>query len=122
LPWLSVEGGGALPVQASPVDEAELFFGCAVRPAFVLNRPMLVLNASYVASHKDVWTHGLSLGAGAEIALRAGVAFRLMAELLRVEAADAPDPGAGDFPSISAFGVPFTFSIPRLSLSAAYAF
>jgi hypothetical protein len=122
LPWLSVEGGASLPVQASPIDEGELFLGGAIRPAFALNQPMLVLNASYVAAHHDAWTHGLSLGAGAEIALRAGVSFRLMAELLRVEAADAPDPGDGDFPSISAFGVPFTFSLPRFALSAAYAF
>ena len=122
LPWLSVEGGASLPVQASPIDEIELFFGGAFRPAFALNRPMLVLSASYVAAHRDAWTHGLSLGAGAEIALRAGVSFRLSAELLRVEAANSPDPDAGDFPSISAFGVPFTFSLPRLTLSAVYAF
>ena len=122
LPWLTLEAGVSLPVQEPPADEAELYFGGTFRHVFILNRPMLVLNASYVATHQGTWTHGLSLGAGAEIALKSGVSFRGMAELLRVDGTEAPDPDPGDYPFISLFGAPITFSLPRILLSVAYSF
>ena len=122
MPWLSIEGGASFPVQDPPFDDVELYLGGTFRPAFALNRPMLVLNASFVATNQAGWTHGVSLGAGAEIALRAGVSFRAMAELLRVEGTDAPEPDAGDYPFISLFGAPLTFSLPRITLSAAWSF
>jgi len=122
LPWLSVQVGASLPIQELPLDEAELQFGCAFRPTFVLNRPMLVADASYVATHQVGWSHGLRLAAGMEVALRSGMLFRGSAELLRIEGAAPPDPGSGDFPSFSLFGAPVTFSLPRICLSVAYAF
>jgi hypothetical protein len=122
LQWLSIEGGASLPIQGLPLDEAEVYLGGTFRPAFAFNRPMLAMNASYVATHRNAWTHGLSLGGGAEIALRAGVSFRAMMELLRLEGSAAPDPDAGDFPSFPLFGGTLTLSLPRLTLSAAYAF
>jgi hypothetical protein len=122
LPWLSAEAGASLPVQETPLDDAELHVGCVVRPVFVLNRPMLALEASYVATHHTTWSHGLRLGGGMEIMLRSGVLFRGSTELLRIEGGAAPDPDAGDFPSFSVFGAPITLSMPRISLSVAYAF
>ena len=122
LSWLTVEAGALLPLQETPLDEVELYLGSTFRPDFVLGRPMLVLNASYVVVHQGGWSHGLSLGAGAEIALRSGVSFRGFAELLRIEGAEPPDPDSTDFPSISLFGAPITLSLPRLSLSVAYSF
>jgi hypothetical protein len=122
LQWLTIEAGALLPVQESPLDEVELYLGGTMRSAFVLNRPMLVLNASYVAVHEGGWSHGLSLGAGAEIAMRSGVSFRCSVELLRIEGAEPPDPDPTDFPSFSLFGAPVTLSLPRISLSVAYSF
>jgi hypothetical protein len=122
LPWLSLEAGASLPVQDPPVDEAELWIGAVFRPAFVLNRPLLVLNASYAATHQGAWSHGLTLGAGAEIVLRSGVSFRGTAELLRIEGTEPPDPDPTDYPFISLFGTPVTLGLPRVSLSVAYSF
>jgi hypothetical protein len=122
LEWLSVEAGASLPGQELPLDEAELHLGCVFRPVFVLNRPMLVGEASYVATHQGGWSHGLRLEAGMEVALRSGVRLRGTAELLRIEGAAAPGPGETDFPSFTLLGAPVTISLPRISLSAAYAF
>jgi hypothetical protein len=120
--WLTIEGGASLPLQDLPLDEAELYLGGTIHPAFSLNRPMLVLNASYVATHEAAWTHGLSFGAGAEIALRSGVSFRASTELLRFEGTMAPDPLPTDYPFFVLFGAPITLSLPRISLTVAYAF
>jgi hypothetical protein len=122
LPWLSIEGGVSLPVQESPLDEVELYLGGTIRPVFALNRPMLVLNASYVATHQNDWTHGLSFGGGAEIVLRSGVFIRGTAELLRVDGTAPSDLDSGDYPFISLFGMPITFSLPRITVSVAYSF
>lgn len=122
LPWLSLEAGASLPLQALPLDEAELQLGCAFRPAFVLNRPMLVADAAYVATHQAGWSHGLRLSAGMEVALRSGIVFRGSAEILRIEGAAAPDPDTGDYPSFSLFGAPITLGLPRICLSAVWTF
>jgi hypothetical protein len=122
LPWLSIEGGASLPIQDTPVDEGELWLGAVFRPVFTLRRPLLVLCASYVAARQGGWSHGLVLGAGAEIALRSGVSFRSSVELLRIEGVEPPDPATTDYPSFSLFGAPVTLSLPRISLSAAYSF
>lgn len=122
LPWLTIEGSALLLPQEPPLDEGELRLGAVFRPAFYLNRPMLVLDASYVATHQGVWTHGLSLGAGAEVALDFGLSVRLGAELLRIDGAESPDPDPGAYPSLVLFGVPITLSLPRISLSVAYSF
>jgi len=122
LPWLFVEAGASLPVQELPLDEAELQLGCAFRPTFALNRPMFVAGASYVATHRIGWSHGLRLSAGMEVALRSAIVFRGSAELLRIEGVAAPDPDAGEYPSFILFGAPITLSLPRICLSVAYAF
>ena len=122
LPWFSLEAGALLPLQGPPPDELELYLGGTFRPVFVLNRPMAVLNASYAAVQQGAWSHGLSLGAGVEIAFRTGVALRASAELLRIEGTEAPEPEATDYPFILLFGMPVTFSMPRMTLSVAYTF
>jgi hypothetical protein len=122
LPWLTIEGSVSLPVQELPFDEGELRLGAAFRPAFVLNRTMLVLDAAYAATRQGGWSHGVSFGAGAEVALDFGLSVRLDAELLRIEGTEAPDPDPGDFPSLVLFGAPITLSLPRISLSVAYSF
>jgi hypothetical protein len=122
LNWLSIEAGVSLPVHEPLLDEVELYLGVTFRSAFTLNRPLLVLNASYVATYQDDWSHGLAFGAGAEIALRSGVCFRGIAELLRIDGTEAPDPDAADYPFFMLFGAPVTFSLPRISLSVAYSF
>jgi hypothetical protein len=122
LSWLSIEAGVSLPVQESPLDEVELYLGGTFRPNFNLNRPLLVLNASYIATYQGDWSHGLGFGAGAEIALRSGVCFRGIAELLRIDGTEAPNPDATDYPFFMLFGAPVTFSLPRISLSVAYVF
>lgn len=120
--WLTVEGGALLPLRDLPLDGAELYLGGTFLPAFGLNRPMVVLNASYVAAHEAAWTHGLSCSAGAEIAFRTGVSLRVAIEVLRLEGTVPPDPLPADYPSIVLFGMPVTFSLPRMSLTVAYAF
>jgi hypothetical protein len=122
ITWLAVEGGVSIPLLGVPLDETELYLGGTFRPAFVLNRPMLVLNASYVATRQGTWTHGLSLGGGAEIAFRSGVSLRVSTELLRVDGTEAPDPDSTDYPFFSLFGAPVTLSLPRMSLSVTYSF
>ena len=122
LSWLTLEAGALLPFQEPPYDELELYLGGTFRPAFVLNRPMVVLNASYAAVQQGAWSHGLSLGAGTEIAFRSGVAIRASAELLRIEGTAAPEPESTDYPFVLLFGMPVTFSMPRLALSVAYTF
>jgi hypothetical protein len=102
LPWLTIEGSALLLPQEPPLEEGELRLGAAFRPAFTLNRPMLVLDVSYVATHQGGWTHGVSLGAGTEMAFDFGLAVRLDAELLRIDGTDAPDPDAGDHPEPAA--------------------
>ena len=120
--WLTVEGGVQLPLRDLPSDGAELYLGGTFRPEFGLNRPMVVLNASYVATHEAAWTHGLSCSAGAEIAFRTGISLRVAIEMLRLEGTVPPDPLPTDYPSIVLFGMPVTFSLPRMSLTVAYAF
>ena len=122
LPWLTLEAGALLPGQEPPYDELEMYLGGTFRPVFALNRPMVVLNASYAAVQQGAWSHGLSLGVGAEIAFRSGVAIRASAELLRIEGTEAPEPASTDYPFILLFGMPVTFSIPRMTISAAYTF
>lgn len=122
LPWLTLEAGALLPIQEPPYDELELYLGGTFRPAFVLNRPMVVLNASYAAVQQGAWSHGLSLGVGTEIAFRSGVALRASAELLRIEGTEAPEPETTDYPFFVLFGMPVTLSLPRLTLSVAYTF
>jgi hypothetical protein len=122
LPWLTIEGSALLMPKEPPLDEGELRIGAAFRPAFVLNRPMLVLDASYVATRQDGWTHGVTFGAGAEVALDFGLSVRLDAELIRIEGTEAPDPDAGAYPVLVLFGAPIIFSLPRISLSVSYSF
>jgi hypothetical protein len=122
LPWLTIEGSALLLPQEPPLDEGELRLGAAYRPAFVLNRPLLVLDASYVATYQGGWTHGVSLGAGTEVAFDFGLAVRLDAELLRIEGTEPPGPDPDAYPSFLLFGAPITFSLPRISLSVAYSF
>ncbi len=121
-PWLTIEGGGSIPLRGLPLGEGELYLGGTIHPTFGLNRPMVVLNASYVATHQAAWTHGLSFSVGAEIALRSGVSFRASTELLRLEGTGAPDPQPTDYLSFTLFGAPITLSFPRISLAVAYAF
>jgi hypothetical protein len=122
LPWLSIEAGALLPIQGPPLDELELYLGGTFRPVFVLNRPMVVLNVFYAAVQQGSWSHGLSLGVGAEIAFRSGVALRASAELLRIEGTEAPEPESTDYPFFMLFGMPVTLSLPRLTLSVACTF
>jgi hypothetical protein len=122
LPWLSVEGSAAWPVQAAPSDEVQLSLAGIVRPAFALGRPMLVLDFAYVAVRELAWTYGVSFSLGAEVATRSGLGLRVAAELLRIEGAAAPDPEPGDYPVIVLFGQPLTIGLPGIALSAVYAF
>lgn len=120
--WLALEGGVNLPLLDSELDDAELYLGATARSAFVLNRPMLVLTASYVAAHASSWIHGVALSAGAEIALRSGVSFRFSTDVLRIIGAPAPDPDPADFATVTLFGAPMTLSLPRIALAVAYSF
>jgi hypothetical protein len=122
VPWLGLEAGASLPVQELPLDEGELWLGAVYRPEFVLKRLMPVVSASYVATHAGAWTHGLRVDLGAEFTFASGFSLRGGAELLRLEGVDAPDPDPGDYPSLVLFGSPIIFSLPRISLSAAYSF
>lgn len=121
-PWLALEGGVNLPLRDPEPDDAELYLGATARSAFALNRPMLVLSVSYVAAHSAEWYHGAAVSAGSEIALRSGVAFRFSADVLRITGASAPDPEPADFAMVTLFGAPITFSLPRITLAAAYSF
>jgi hypothetical protein len=62
------------------------------------------------------------LDVGAELAFPSGFSLRGAAEMVRIAGVNAPDPDPGDYPALVLFGAPITFSMPRLSLSAAYAF
>jgi hypothetical protein len=122
LPWLSVEGSVGWPVQAPPYDEMQFTLGGIIRPVFALNRPMTVLNLAFVAAQESSWTYGMSFSAGAEVALRSGLTFRVAAELLRIEGTVAPDPEPADYPVIVLFGQTITLALPGVTLSAVYAF
>jgi hypothetical protein len=109
-------------VQELPLDDGELWIGVVYRPEFALERLMPVLSASYVATRAGAWTHGLRVDLAAELTFASGFSLRGGAELIRIDGVDAPDPDPGDYPSLVLFGAPITFSLPRISLSAAFSF